>query len=215
MEGLLFLLLIIAALALLVLLRRYYMLKAQIETRAKQQYDAWREQDLAGIRRQHEDLAHREAEVELQRWRQESEQGIRKDAIEKSRAVIVGKVTEHVVPFFPGFSHNPKDARFIGSPVDFVVFDGLDEGEVRKITFVEVKTGSSSLNSRERQIRNAIKQQAVEWEEVRVPSPVSQNNSLGEKRLPLQNVGHPCPGCGKENRDLAQFCGYCGRLLRS
>lgn len=93
---------------------------------------------------------------------------IRKPAVEKSRAVILGRVTEHVVPFFPGFHHNPKDARFIGTPVDFIVFDGLDDGEVRSIPFVEVKTGSSSLKARERHIRNAVKQRLGEWEEIRI-----------------------------------------------
>jgi len=36
-------------------------------------------------------------------------------------------------------SSNPKDARFLGTPLDFIVFDGLDEGEVRRIVFVEVR----------------------------------------------------------------------------
>src|SRR5882724_5875879 len=124
----------------------------------------------------------KEAVLQFQGWKQESEKTIRKDAIEKSRAVILGKVSEHLVPFFPGFQHNPKDARFIGTPVDFVVFDGLDDGEVRGITFMEVKTGSSSLNTRERQVRNVVKQRAVEWEELRLPSVLSQIRTSPKER---------------------------------
>jgi predicted Holliday junction resolvase-like endonuclease len=62
----------------------------------------------------------------------------RKDSIIRSRSVVSGKVQEHLAPLFPEFisQFNPKDARFLGSPLDFVVFDGLDEGEVQRVVFV-------------------------------------------------------------------------------
>ena len=47
----------------------------------------------------------------------------RKDAVERSRYVLTGKVWEQVAPYLPNFKHNPSDIRFLGSPVDFVVFD--------------------------------------------------------------------------------------------
>src|SRR3954463_14466691 len=67
----------------------------------------------------------------------------RKDAVQQSRAVTRGQMYEQLVPYLPEFEFNPKDAQFLGRPVDFVVFDGLDEGELRRIVFVEVKTGAS------------------------------------------------------------------------
>ena len=189
------------------------LLRSEIETRARQQHEAWRKQELQSIREQYQEITHKEATLQLQRWQQESEEGIRKDAIEKSRAVILGKVSEHLVPFFPGFSHNPKDARFIGTPVDFVVFDGLDDGEVRGITFVEVKTGASSLTTRERQIRNIVKQRVVEWEEFRIPSPLSSIPTSSKEVLVEVTEEQPCRRCGRENRAQARFCGYCGESL--
>ena len=73
---------------------------------------------------------------------------IREDAVQRSQAVTAGKVHEQLIPYLPAFPYNPKDVRFLGSPVDLVVFDGLAEGRVRRIVFVEVKTGRSSLTSR-------------------------------------------------------------------
>jgi predicted Holliday junction resolvase-like endonuclease len=212
MEALL-LLFVLAILAFVVLLYRYFSLKSQIDTRAREQYEVWRAKDLAAIRQQYEEVTRKEAELQFQQWRQENEEIIRKDAVERSRAVITGKVTEHVVPFFPGFQHNPKDARFIGTPVDFVVFDGLDDGEVRKITLVEVKTGSSSLSTRERQIRDVIKQRSVEWEELRIPPALAQNHSSQAELPPVVRLEKPCSRCGKENRAQARFCGHCGGSL--
>lgn len=75
----------------------------------------------------------------------------RRDALVRSRNVVSGKVQEHLVPFFPEFlgMFNPRDARFLGSPIDFVVFTGLDEGEeCREVVLVEVKTGKSPLTKR-------------------------------------------------------------------
>jgi len=100
-------------------------------------------------------------------WKRDSVPSIRQDAIQQSQAVTLGKITEHFIPYLPDFSYNPKDARFIGSPIDFVVFDGLNETDVRKVVFVEVKTGTSGLSTRERRIRDAIQSGNVEWIELR------------------------------------------------
>lgn len=68
-----------------------------------------------------------------------------------------------------GFCVQPKDARFIGSPVDLVVFDGLDREAVEQIVFIEVKANTSTaLTKRERLIRDAILAGKVRWQEIRV-----------------------------------------------
>lgn len=95
-------------------------------------------------------------------------QQVRRTAVEQSKAVTRGQIYEQLVPFLPEFEFNPKDAQFLGKPVDFVVFDGLDEGDLRRIVFVEVKTGAATLNTRERRVRDAIRQGRVEWTEIRV-----------------------------------------------
>ena len=80
---------------------------------------------------------------------------------------------EQLIPYLPAFPYNPKDVRFLGSPIDLVVFDGLAEGDLRGIVFLEVKTGGSSLTSRERQVRDVIRAREVEWAELRVAGPVA------------------------------------------
>lgn len=103
-------------------------------------------------------------------WKARYTRTVRLDAVQRSQAVTVGKVFEQLVPYLPAFPFNPKDARFLGSPVDFVVFDGLDEGQVRRIVFVEVKTAAADLSTRERRVRDAVRGGRVEWSEVR-PGP--------------------------------------------
>jgi len=135
---------------------------------AQQQLVKWRTDELEKAKSYIWEVLTKEATVTLEQWKVEKEREIRQDAIEKSQSVTFGKMTEHVVPYLPGFRFNPADARFIGSPIDFVVFDGLGDNEVRKIVFVEVKTGASNLSTRERSVRNAVQDKNIEWLEIKV-----------------------------------------------
>ena len=102
-------------------------------------------------------------------WKARYTRAVRQDAIQRSLAVTAGKVYEQLVPYLPDFPFNPKDVRFLGSPVDFVVFDGLSDGHITRIVFVEVKTGAADLSTRERRIRDAVRDSRVEWYELRGP----------------------------------------------
>ena len=101
-------------------------------------------------------------------WRLKHTRMIREDAVQRSRAITAGKVHEQLVPYLPGFPYNPRDVRFLGSPIDLVVFDGLADGQLRRIIFVEVKTGSSALTCRERSVRDVIECGDLEWAEIRL-----------------------------------------------
>ena len=111
----------------------------------------------------------------LYRWRSSQladlrsrEKAIRRDAVMRSDSAHRGRIAEHLAPILPDFGFEASDARFLGSPVDFVVFDGLRDGECRRVVFVEVKTGKGKLSARERRVRDAVRQGRVEWQEMRV-----------------------------------------------
>jgi predicted Holliday junction resolvase-like endonuclease len=131
------------------------------------QLESWRQQELELARKQQLETARNEAQVQLEQWKIDHTQAIRQEAINKSQAVIAGKITEHFVPYLPEFTYNPKDARFLGTPIDFVIFDGLDEGQVKGIVFAEIKTETATLNTRERQIRDAVQSGKISWKEIR------------------------------------------------
>ena len=160
--------LFIAIVAIIFLNVKYYRLQSQMNQRVQQQVDAWRSRELDAARSQLRQAAQAEAGVALERWRIEKEETIRVDAIRRSSAVISGKVTEHLAPYMVTFPYNPKDARFLGTPVDLIVFDGMNEDTLREIIFLEVKSRSSSLTTRERQIRDAVVARRVAWKEFRV-----------------------------------------------
>ena len=102
----------------------------------------------------------------IQHWQTEMGEA-RKSAVEQSRAVLGGKFTEQMVPFFPDFQYDPTEVRFIGSPIDMVVFPGLAQGDPQEIVILEVKTGKSAgLNPVQKKIRQLIEDGMVRWDEI-------------------------------------------------
>ncbi|HRQ55032.1 MAG TPA: Holliday junction resolvase-like protein [Ignavibacteriaceae bacterium] len=107
------------------------------------------------------------ANVMLQKWKIENEAAIRQDAINRSYSVNLGKITEHLIPFHINFPFNPKDARFIGSPIDMIVFDGhSDNKEDIIIYIVEIKTGNSKLTEIQKKIKEATINGNIRWYEI-------------------------------------------------
>jgi predicted Holliday junction resolvase-like endonuclease len=103
------------------------------------------------------------------------EDAAREDAKRRSRAAFGGQALEELAPHFPDFPFNPKDLRFIGDPIDYVVFDGLTEGSLREIVLLEVKSGRSKLSGSQRSIRDALEDRAVSWSLYRAPAELTES----------------------------------------
>jgi predicted Holliday junction resolvase-like endonuclease len=89
-----------------------------------------------------------------------------KARLKKSRAVLGGLVSEQMAPLLPGFPFDPGDCRFIGKPIDFLVFKGMNEQDISEVIFLEVKSGAGrTLNSQEKKLRDAIQAGRVRWAE--------------------------------------------------
>jgi predicted Holliday junction resolvase-like endonuclease len=111
----------------------------------------------------------------FQGWKRSEEQRlgiVRKTAIGQSRAVLGGKFVEQMAPYLPEFKYDPTEARFIGTPIDLIVFPGLSGDNPREVVFIEVKTGRSErLTSREKKIRELVEAGKVRWESIYRPAP--------------------------------------------
>ena len=103
-----------------------------------------------------------EDQKELERVREEDEKK-RKNSLDTSRDVLKGKIGEQMAPLFPEFRnlYNPADARFIGTPIDYIIFKNLSkvhsvEEAPIEIVFVDVKTGKSTLTKSQQMIQDAV-----------------------------------------------------------
>lgn len=99
---------------------------------------------------------------------------IRQDAVSRSRAVLGGQFSEQLAPYLPDFPYSPTEARFIGKPIDLIVFKGADEQSIEEVIFVEIKSGEARLSPQEKQLRDAIQNNKVSWVEYRIPKELTR-----------------------------------------
>ena len=114
------------------------------------------------------------ATIKRDRYWESELPGYRKDAIMRSRSVLSGMFSEQLAPFLPNFNFKPTECKFLGNPVDFIVFKGLDNKKVDEIVFVEVKSGKAKLSNVEKSLKEAIENKKVHWEEYRVPDDLTK-----------------------------------------
>ncbi|GEK45421.1 Holliday junction resolvase-like protein [Acinetobacter johnsonii] len=113
------------------------------------------------------------AELELEH--QQALAQAQKRSVNTSRAVLKGKIAEQLAPIMPQFEYLPSDAKFLGDPVDYVVFDGytdLRDGEGRpediEIVLIDIKSGGARLTKGQVAIAQAIQAGRVRFETVRI-----------------------------------------------
>lgn len=89
-------------------------------------------------------------------------------SIKKSKSIILWEVYEKVLPFLPNFPYKPRDMIFLWKWVDYIVFDWINDWNVKKIIFLEVKSWTSKLNKNEQMIKNIILKNNIEYKEYRI-----------------------------------------------
>ena len=110
----------------------------------------------------------------LEQWKIGSERTFREDALAKSRAVLKGKLAEQLAPIFKIFGYNPSDARFIGDPIDYVIFDGYTKVRERiedtpiRIVLADVKTGEAGLTYEQRRIKEGVEKGLIEFKIIKM-----------------------------------------------
>ncbi len=142
-----------------------------------------KEQELRELGQQKE-----EAQKELARLKEELQKEAelqKKRTLEGSRAGIKGRVAENLALLIPDFQEQHPDlkiseARFTGEPIDYLFFEGIDEKNITKVIFLEVKSGKHpQLNPTEASLKNVIddaetKGANVIWREYIVHEPEIQ-----------------------------------------
>lgn len=113
------------------------------------------------------------AELELEH--QQSLIAAQKRSVNTSRAVLKGKIAEQLAPIMPEFQYLPSDAKFLGDPVDYVVFDGYTdfrdgEGDAEdiEVVLIDIKSGGARLTKGQQAIARAVQEGRVRFETIRI-----------------------------------------------
>ncbi|MPW44178.1 endonuclease [Acinetobacter guerrae] len=112
---------------------------------------------------------------ELELEHQQALAQAQKRSVNTSRAVLKGKMAEQFAPILPEFRYLPSDAKFLGDPVDYVVFDGYTdfrdgEGQAEDIEVIlmDIKSGGARLTKGQQAIAQAVQDGRVRFETLRV-----------------------------------------------
>ena len=90
---------------------------------------------------------------------------------------VKGKINEQLAPYMPEFSEKyaASDARFLGSPIDFVIFKNMSQYKTKTkaldipidVILVEVKTGKNkTLTQKEKAIKIACEEGRVSFDQI-------------------------------------------------
>lgn len=96
-------------------------------------------------------------------------------SVSSSRAVLKGKIAEQFAPIFPQFDYLPSDSKFLGDPIDYVVFNGYSEfkeglvdASQIEVVLIDIKSGNARLTKGQQAIAQAIKQGRIRFETIHV-----------------------------------------------
>ena len=84
-------------------------------------------------------------------------------SLNKGQSVKHGQMAEQFMPFMTEFPYDPQDFKFLGQPIDGVVF------EDDRIVLIEFKTGKSNLSPSQRNIRQLAEKRKIEFDLIRIP----------------------------------------------
>ena len=72
------------------------------------------------------------AHNDLERWKLEFINDIRKDSVKRSRSSLKGRISEQMALLLPEFSFATADAWFIGNLIDLVSLTGIPRSKMRR-----------------------------------------------------------------------------------
>ncbi|MBS7658069.1 hypothetical protein KEJ20_02795 [Candidatus Bathyarchaeota archaeon] len=143
-------------------------------------------------------------------------------------STILGKASEHIAPLFlfEKYSIEMRDLRFIGTPIDFIAFKGLANGNPSEIVFIEVKSGKTAqLTSREKSVKELIESRKVRWLTFHLSEETAKAREVmeGEIALPPSPFSPQlstfssifCSNCGAKLKLEYNYCHICGRKVKS
>jgi len=93
--------------------------------------------------------------------------------------------------------------KFLGSPIDFVIFDGASENDIKQVIFLEVKSGDSKLNAQEKRLKNVIEEGRVSWKLFNVEKPEKVRIQEEKDKEEMQEAVRPHELCQNIDEKIA------------
>ena len=116
-----------------------------------------------------DDYEFEKSKVELKEDKfQQEKQQIKDVATADGRLVVQKIVKKSLDENFQKLNFNPYDVKVLNHPIDFVIFNGNHEENVRDVTLLTYKNPNPLLEKLHKGIANAIENKAYDWKVVRI-----------------------------------------------
>ena len=123
---------------------------------------------LIKLRKKHDD--------EIEKMKQSIHKAVDK-SLDAQRSSTKGKINEQLAPIMPEFTEKyaASDARFLGSPIDFVIFKNMSQYDNKTkaldlpidVILIDIKTGKSRrLTEKEKAIKIACEEGRVSFDQI-------------------------------------------------
>ena len=115
-----------------------------------------------------------EIQNEQQSWEEKieklksDEKELKSIAIEKATRTKLPRLLKKIIPTFANGNLNAHDVKTIFHPIDFIAFDGLNKGDVKRVCLMDKKTSDKWHTTIQQSISDTIKSDAMDWKTVRI-----------------------------------------------
>lgn len=99
---------------------------------------------------------------------EEKEGELREQAAERGRRKVNIIITSSMIKELARMKFNPYDIKSLMHPVDFVVFDGMVDGELEQVLFLSKKSSIPGLSTARKQIASVVSEKRYNWKIARV-----------------------------------------------
>lgn len=154
------------------LIRRIEDLEVSYQERLNYEIERYKNSDRKVLAEEIREQLKKEFETKLEEWKKREEKAIIEKTLKDYGSYITKKIGEKIAPLYTFYKYNidPMDIRFIGCPIDYIAFKGLENKDYDnlEVYFISVKTLDNKRfsNEKEKAIKKAIENKNVKWLEV-------------------------------------------------
>jgi predicted Holliday junction resolvase-like endonuclease len=98
---------------------------------------------------------------------QGEEKEIREKAAERGRAQVPKIVRKSMIKEFAKLKYDPYDIKAILHPIEFIVFDGMNKGEMNNVVLLAKQSSNPHLQAIQRKISSTIDEKKYDWKVLR------------------------------------------------
>ena len=98
----------------------------------------------------------------------EKERAIKDEAVQRGRSKVLQTVLNSMDEYFTKMKYNPYDIKPILHPVDFVIYEGMNDKKMNDVVFLSKKTENPYLDKLHTSINEAIQKELYDFKVARI-----------------------------------------------